>query len=88
MSDSARDRPDDSEAARMQLGPDAIHEMDEELAIDCPQCGATVSILQIVNEGYCPGRLDAEETEVESDDTDPQEGECGAQLSLELVWEA
>lgn len=90
--------PDSSEAhsdsgkrpsgARMQLGPDAVHEGENEPQIDCPQCGSTVSLVHIIEEGRCPGVLGAEDAETTEGDQDPQVGECNAKLSLELVWEA
>ncbi|WP_459190728.1 hypothetical protein [Halosimplex sp. J119] len=82
------DSDDAPAGARMMLEPDSIHEQEGDLAIDCPQCGATVSIQHIVEEGYCPGYLEDDEMNAESGGETPQEGGCGAQLSLELVWEA
>lgn len=89
--------PDSSEAhsdsakrpagARMQLGPDAVHEGENEPQIDCPQCGSTVSLVHIIEEGRCPGTLGPEDAEVEDEVEQPQYGECNAKLSLELVWE-
>lgn len=84
MSDSA---PDESDAARMVLEPDAVHKGDEEPYLDCPQCGSQVSFTQIIEEGHCTGYLEGEGTEVE--DGEQLEGPgCTADLSLELVWEA
>lgn len=80
--------PDPASGARMELEPDAIHEGTGELAVDCPQCGATVSVLHIVEDGHCPGYVDSEATEVEGDDERLDNGGCGATLSLELVWDA
>ena len=85
MSESS---PDESDAARMMLEPDAVHEEDEGPSIDCPQCGATITIVSIIEEGRCTGRLDGDMAEAESGDEQLQEGGCGAELSLELVWEA
>lgn len=84
MSESPPDNGD-SEGSRMKLEPKALHETDEGVSVDCPQCGSTVSIVQIVNEGRCTGQLDDEMAETE-DDTELQDG-CTAELSLELVWE-
>jgi len=72
----------------MMLEPDAIHEGDGGPSIDCPQCGATVSLVDIVEAGRCTGRLDDEDAEVEADDEKLADDGCGAKLSLELVWEA
>lgn len=88
MSDPQPEEPQESdrEATRMELGPDAFHEADDGIAIDCPQCGATVPLMFVVNEGKCPNALDPDEVEVESDVTSPQDVECNAELGLELVW--
>lgn len=82
MADSKPDI-DRDEAARMVLEPDAFHEEDG-LSIDCPQCGATVSVMHVVKEGQCSGYVDADEKEGEGES--PREGGCGATLSFELVW--
>lgn len=74
---------DRDEAARMMLEPDAFHEEDG-LSIDCPQCGAAASVIDIVEEGQCPGYAD--EGETEDAGGSPREGGCGAKLALELVW--
>lgn len=70
----------------MELTPDTVHEgdPDEELSVDCPACGTTVPLSQIVYEGHCSGTLEGETTEAQSQDEDL--GGCGADLSLELVW--
>ncbi len=86
MSDSSETA--ESDAARMELGPDAVHEGDEEGPyVDCPQCGSPVTLTQIIEEGRCTGTLESETAEVEADDDQIQQG-CNAELSLELVWEA
>lgn len=85
MADS--DSADAPTGARMQLGPDAVHEGDSGPSLDCPQCGATVTLVQIIEEGRCPGYLDEDDAEVEGDDEQPVQGGCNAELSLELVWE-
>lgn len=85
MSDSPAD---ESDAARMVLEPDAVHEENGGPSIDCPQCGATNSLVDIIDQGRCTGVLDDDVAEVESDDEQLEEGGCGAELSLELVWEA
>lgn len=84
MSDPPPEDGTSEEGARMKLEPKAIHEVEDGIHVDCPKCGSTVSIVQLVNEGRCTGRLDGETTEA-PDDTEPQEG-CNAELSLELVW--
>ncbi|WP_336003420.1 hypothetical protein [Halorientalis halophila] len=73
-------------AARMELGPDALHETDEGYVVDCPSCGSTVSLHQIVETGHCPGHLDADRTET-AEDQQLEDPGCTASLSLELVWE-
>jgi len=88
-SDSSGDaeHTDQPAGARMVLEPDAVHEGAEEPTIDCPQCGSTVSLVQIIEEGRCPGYLEGDDAEVESDGERLQEPGCTAKLSLELVWE-
>lgn len=71
--------------ARMELTPDTIHE-NEAISLDCPECGSTVTITQIIEDGHCSGTLDADQTEVVDDDEQLQEPGCTAELSLELVW--
>ncbi|MGQ4557152.1 hypothetical protein [Halobellus sp. GM3] len=73
-------------SARMELDADTLHEGERGFYLDCPACGASVSMAQVIEEGHCSGVLDADETEVESDDTQLQGTECTAKLSLELVW--
>lgn len=85
MPDSSPDRRED-DATRMELGPDAFHEVDEGLAIDCPQCGSHVPLTVLINEGRCPNALDPDDVEVEDEATSPQDVECTARLGLELVW--
>lgn len=87
MSDSSTDQREE-DATRMELGPDAFHEDDEGLSIDCPQCGSTVPLTFLVTEGRCPNALDPDEVEVEDTPTSPQDVECAANLGLELVWTA
>ncbi|PSQ49672.1 hypothetical protein BRD19_03405 [Halobacteriales archaeon SW_7_65_23] len=86
MSDTPTEDSDNTGGARMQLGPDTIHEKEDAIYLDCPSCGANVSIEQIITEGRCTGQLDGDIAETE-DDTQ-LEGGCNAALSLELVWEA
>lgn len=88
MSDDSSHPAESSNAARMQLDSDALHEGDGGYAIDCPECGSFVTLARIVETGRCPGSLDADVTEVEDDDEQLQEPGCTAELSLELVWES
>lgn len=76
----------DTDAARMELTPDGLHELDEGYAVDCPECGATVTLHRIVETGRCPGTIDADHTETTGEDRQIQQPECTAELSLELVW--
>lgn len=87
MSDSSTSEHDES-VTRMELGPDTIHEDDDGLSIDCPQCGSTVPLTYLISEGRCPNALDPDEVEVEDEPTSPQDVECSAKLGLELVWTA
>lgn len=88
MSDSS-DSAESDDAARMELGPDAIHEGDQiGPYIDCPSCGASLPLAHVIEEGECTTRLDAEAAEVETEDEDLNTTGCGAQLRVELVWEA
>lgn len=74
-----------TDGARMKLEPNAIHETDSGIYLDCPQCGSNVSVAQVVQEGRCTGALEDDMAETE-DETRLQD--CTAKLSLELVWEA
>jgi hypothetical protein len=82
---TAETQPD---AARMELAPDGLHETEEGYAVDCPECGSTVSLHRIVETGRCTGTLDADHTETTGEDQQIQRPECTAELSLELVWTA
>lgn len=86
MSDTPGENTDRPDGSRMMLEPDALHETDEGVFLDCPQCGANVSITRVITEGTCTGEYDNQSAETE-DDTELQGG-CNANLSLELVWEA
>lgn len=81
-----RDR--DSDAARIELEPDALHERDDGLAIDCPECGSLAPIQDVVEYGRCRGYLDAEATETAEamETAEDVDLPCTADLSLELVW--
>lgn len=85
MSDPSAGESTTETAARMELGPDELHEGDDGLYVDCPQCGSIARIQTVVNEGHCENRLDSETTETLDGD---EEIQCTAELSLELVWEA
>lgn len=76
----------DDDGARMVLEPDALHESEEALWIECPSCGSPATIDQIVEHGRCSNYLDAEVSE--SGGQQLQDVECDAKFSLELVWEA
>lgn len=88
MSDSSE--AGESDAARMKLEPKTVHEEDAEGEpyLDCPACGASVTFIEIIETGRCGGELDDDAAEAPADDTSPREAGCGAELSLELVWEA
>lgn len=86
MPDSSSDGTEESEVARMELEPDALHEGEDEPYLDCPQCGSSITITQILNEGRCSGYLDSEVAESEAEDEQLQDPVCTAELSLELVW--
>lgn len=88
MSDSPSDETEESEAARMELEPDAFHEGEDEAYLDCPQCGSPATLSQIINEGRCSGYLDSEVAESEAEDQQLQDPVCTAELALELVWES
>lgn len=84
--DSSADTPETE--ARMDLESDALHESDSGYYLDCPECGSSVTLHQIIEEGRCSGYLDADVTEVEGDDEELQDPACTAELSLELIWES
>lgn len=76
---------DEQHGSRMRLEPDAIHQGDGGVYIDCPQCGSNVSIARLITDGTCSGTVDGRMAET-IDDTDVAT-RCTANLSLELVWE-
>lgn len=91
MADDSSRTNELSDGARMPLEPDAIHETDDGYAIDCPECGAAVSLIEVVETGRCPGYLDADAAETAEAQDEPTElkgSGCTAKLSLELVWES
>ena len=73
-----------SDAARMDLEPDAWHQTDEgNYYIDCPECGSPATLMNVVGHGRCNGYLDDRKRETEIDETATS---CTAKLSLELVY--
>ncbi|WP_338727483.1 hypothetical protein [Haladaptatus sp. DJG-WS-42] len=84
MGDSSTENHAD--APHIILKPDAFHEEDGGLYIDCPACGSSTPLMYLVENGHCSGYVDVEMSESDSD-TDPVDGTCQASLSLELVWE-
>lgn len=88
MPDPTGDEPRERDAARIALEPDAVHEGDGEAYLDCPQCGSSVSLTRIIEDGHCSGRLDGDVVEVQEEDTQLQDPACTANLALELVWSA
>jgi hypothetical protein len=89
MTDADSGSADDAPTgARMTLEPDSIHEREDGIALDCPQCGATVTVMRVIETGRCPNYVAEDEVEVAADAGQVQDGpECTAELSLELVWE-
>ncbi len=82
------DRAETSTEARMVIEPDAVHEGEDELFLDCPQCGSTTTITRILSKGRCSGYLDADAAESKTEDKQLLDPICTAKLSLELVWES
>lgn len=79
---------DDGGPARMRLEPKTVHEDDGGYALDCPECGSRVTLVQIVEEGRCDGYLTGEKSEgVDEEGQQLKEPGCTAELSLDLVWE-
>lgn len=72
----------------MVIEPDALHEGEDEIFLDCPQCGSTTTITQILTEGRCSGYLDSEAAESKTEDKQLLDPICTAELSLELVWKS
>ena len=87
MSDDASPADAGENEARMELESDALHESDSGYYLDCPECGSSVTVHRIVEDGRCSGTLDADVAEVEGDDEELQDPNCTAKLSLELIWE-
>ncbi|ELZ19909.1 hypothetical protein C475_21464 [Halosimplex carlsbadense 2-9-1] len=86
-SESADGDSDATSGARMTLGPDAILETEDGNALDCPACGTTVTVMQVIEDGHCPNYLDEDDVEVDENAGQVQGPECTAELSLELLWE-
>ncbi|WP_221621661.1 hypothetical protein [Halocatena pleomorpha] len=86
MSDTSPENEKTPTKARMIIEPDALHEGEDELFLDCPQCGSTTTISRILNKGRCSGYLDAKEAESTTEDEQLLDPICTAKLSLELVW--
>ncbi|WP_436930872.1 hypothetical protein [Halosimplex halobium] len=87
MTDSETASDDAPSGARMTLGPDAILKDRDGIALDCPACGTTVTVMQVIEDGHCPNYLDEDDVEVEENAGEVQGSGCTAELSLELVWE-
>ncbi|MHB9286509.1 hypothetical protein ACKVMT_05660 [Halobacteriales archaeon Cl-PHB] len=83
MADTPRDDFDHSEAARMQLTPDDLHEGENGPAIDCPECGTVTPLRMVIREGRCKSQVGATATETASED---QQLSCTARLAVDLVW--
>ena len=81
MEDESRTRSDG--VARMELEPDAWHEGDEGLYVDCPECGSPAYVSDIVEVGRCTGYLGDDVDEESAEDVG---GFCTAKLSFELTW--
>ncbi len=76
----------DDGPARMELEPDAWHQNDEgDYYLDCPECGSAATLMNVVEHGRCNAYLDQERGETEVDEGSM---DCGAQLSLELVYDS
>ncbi|MCU4742733.1 hypothetical protein OB955_15905 [Halobacteria archaeon AArc-m2/3/4] len=63
-----------ADAARMFLGQDALSQRDDGFVIDCPECGSSTLLADVVREGRCSGYDDVTG--------------CGADLWLELAWDS
>lgn len=88
MPEPSPDSDEPSTEARMVVEPDALHEGEDELFLDCPQCGSTTTITRILNKGRCSGYLDSDAAESKTEDKQLLDPVCTAKLSLELVWES
>ncbi|WP_276256996.1 hypothetical protein [Halomontanus rarus] len=63
-----------ADAARLFLERDALSQRDDGFVIDCPECGSSTLLADVVREGRCSGY--------------GEEAGCGAALWLELVWDS
>lgn len=81
----ADDRSDgnDQRPARMELEPDAWHDGEEGVYVDCPECGSPAYVADINREGRCTGYL---RENVEEENAEDVGNFCTAKLSFELVW--
>lgn len=70
-------------AAQMELGPDAFHEGEAGIYVDCPSCGSPAYLTDVAEVGRCTGYLGEDVDEEEAEDVG---GFCQAKLSLELNW--
>lgn len=77
------DEPLTDDAARMELTPDAFHEGDEGVYLDCPECGSPAFVTEIVETGRCTGY---QGESVEEENAEDVGGFCTAKLALELRW--
>lgn len=73
----------DAGAVRMELEPDAIHEGEEGLYVDCPECGSPAIVTDVVRGGRCTGYRDEAVEDREAEDVGDF---CTAKLALELSW--
>ena len=71
------------DAAHMELEPDAIHEGDDGVYLDCPSCGSPAYLTDVVRDGRCTGYRGEDVDEEEAEDVGAF---CTAKLSLELAW--
>ncbi|ELY55558.1 hypothetical protein [Natronolimnohabitans innermongolicus] len=77
---STEDRED---AAYTQLTPDSWHQDEGSYYIDCPECGAGATLMNIVKHGRCNAYMDQQENETELDE---EAFDCTAKLHLELGY--
>jgi len=87
-SESADSESNDAPSgARMTLEPDSIREAEAGPSLECPGCGATVTVGRVVETGRCPNSIDEDDIEVAENAGQVRRPECSAELGLELVWE-
>jgi hypothetical protein len=73
----------DEEEARMALGPDAWHEGEDGVYVDCPECGSPAYVMDVAETGRCTGYQGEDVDEENAEDVG---GFCTAKLSFELVY--